>query len=298
MRTFHETEAALGAPTSLLVLDDWSGGKLAVARWSRQGANVVRSKADALRVVVNLGCESNLHYTQADVDITVPRNTGDIAVVPPGSASTTVVGGTIDVLEIFVETGSLGALGKCYSVAKPLFELANDDLRASAVGLLLAADGRFGGQLRAASATFGQSVLQLLSSRAAGGYDAFRGGLKPTTRRRIDDAIDAWLGAPGALQPNVTELAEAARLSLNQFIRAFREKTGTTPYQYMLARRRRRAMVLLRCPGMSVAEVSDRLGFSSPAHFIASFRQRFGATPGDYRNAILDPALLGPRPPV
>lgn len=299
MRTYEETLHALGAPLAAVALDDWCASKLVVARWSLHGAHVVRSRADALRVVVNLGCSSVLRYSQRGVeDITVTRRAGDIGIVPPGPASDTVIEGAIDVAEIFVDATSLSIGGAFHSAAGPIFGFTSDDLMASAVRLFLAAGGYGDVRPRAAAAMFGQTVLQLLASRAAETDNVSGGGLSPSTLRRINGVIDGRLARPDGLPPSVVELAEAARLSLSHFIRAFRKTTGTTPYQYMMGRRRQRAMALLRCTDKSVAEVSDELGFSSPAHFIASFRQRFGATPGDYRNAIVDPAIFGARSPA
>lgn len=37
---------------------------------------------------------------------------------------------------------------------------------------------------------------------------------------------------------------------------------------------------------ISVTKVSDSTGYASPSHFVASFRQRLGITPGTYRGAL------------
>jgi hypothetical protein len=52
--------------------------------------------------------------------------------------------------------------------------------------------------------------------------------------------------------------------------------------------RSERAMGLLAQPDHSVAEVADSTGYASPSHFVASFRQRLGVTPGTYREAVLN----------
>jgi AraC-like DNA-binding protein len=46
------------------------------------------------------------------------------------------------------------------------------------------------------------------------------------------------------------------------------------------------AMDLLRQPDLTVADVSDAAGYSSPAYFIASFRQQLGVTPRAYQPAV------------
>jgi len=47
-----------------------------------------------------------------------------------------------------------------------------------------------------------------------------------------------------------------------------------------MTRRCQRAIDLLRQPDLTVADVSDAVGDSSPAYFIASFRQQRDLTPG------------------
>ena len=45
----------------------------------------------------------------------------------------------------------------------------------------------------------------------------------------------------------------------------------------------REAKVLLHHTAMSVAEVSEKLGFATPSFFIRFFRQQTGQTPLQYR---------------
>jgi len=53
-----------------------------------------------------------------------------------------------------------------------------------------------------------------------------------------------------------------------------------------MARRCQRAMELLRQSKLTVGDVSEAAGYSSPAYFIASFRHQLGVTPGAYQRAI------------
>src|SRR5437899_9060892 len=100
--------------------------------------------------------------------------------------------------------------------------------------------------------------------------------------RLIAEAMDR----PSTVSPTDRELAATARLSTNHFIRSFRQMRGTTPHQFVVTRRCQRAMDLLRQPDLTVADVSDAAGYSSPAYFIASFRQQLGVTPGAYQRAV------------
>ena len=115
------------------------------------------------------------------------------------------------------------------------------------------------------------------------------GGLRPAARRRVERLIEERLDGPQRSVPSVEELAAEVGFSLNHFIRAFREATGTTPHQHVMALRQQRALALLGKPDLAVADVADLLGYSSPGYFGTVFRQKLGVTPGEYREAVFSP---------
>jgi AraC-like DNA-binding protein len=47
-----------------------------------------------------------------------------------------------------------------------------------------------------------------------------------------------------------------------------------------------RALSLLRVAQIPVGAVADEVGFSSPAHFVATFRAAMSVTPGAVRDAL------------
>ena len=98
--------------------------------------------------------------------------------------------------------------------------------------------------------------------------------------------ITAALEDATSPSPTLSQLACAASLSVNHFIRAFRQQTGVTPHRHVVLRRLERGITLLKKPGKSVAEVADRAGFATPAHFIATFRRTMGVTPGAFQAAL------------
>src|ERR1700728_2087481 len=95
-----------------------------------------------------------------------------------------------------------------------------------------------------------------------------------------------WSGAVAA-SPKLDQLADAACLSVNHFIRAFHQHTGVTPHRHVVLRRLERGITLLKKPGKSVAEVAHDVGFCTPAHFVAAFRRTMGVTPGALQTALL-----------
>lgn len=65
--------------------------------------------------------------------------------------------------------------------------------------------------------------------------------------------------------------------------RLFRAQTGETLHQHQLECRLKRACTMLECTSLTIREIAESLGFSSPAYFSELFRQKRGVTPGQYR---------------
>ncbi|WP_426240716.1 helix-turn-helix domain-containing protein [Pararhizobium sp. DWP1-1-3] len=84
---------------------------------------------------------------------------------------------------------------------------------------------------------------------------------------------------------SIAEVAEACNLSRGYFIRAFRETTGMTPYQWLLSERIDRARGMLRTSNASLAEVAITCGFADQSHFTRVFSTVVGATPGAWRRS-------------
>lgn len=97
--------------------------------------------------------------------------------------------------------------------------------------------------------------------------------------------IDTYLEAHADTPITLGILAELANLSVFHFARLFKQTTGGSPYQYVLARKMRQAQQLLRANDMAVADVSDALGFASPANFAVAFKRATGHSPLDFRRS-------------
>lgn len=82
---------------------------------------------------------------------------------------------------------------------------------------------------------------------------------------------------------SISEVAQVCNLSRGYFIRAFRETTGMTPYQWVLRERIDRARILLRSSDTPLAEVAIACGFADQSHFTRVFASIVGTTPGNWR---------------
>lgn len=92
-----------------------------------------------------------------------------------------------------------------------------------------------------------------------------------------------WMSANLHREIDVNALARRARMSPRTFARRFREQTGTTPLQWLLTSRVRRAQELLETTRRSIDEIALRSGFDSPVTFRERFRRIVGLSPRAYR---------------
>ena len=98
-------------------------------------------------------------------------------------------------------------------------------------------------------------------------------------QRHIDEELD------------IDALARRAGMSARTFARRFREQTGTTPLQWLLTTRIRRAQELLETTRRSVDEIARRSGFESAVTFRARFRKVVGLNPTEYRTRFHAPSI-------
>ncbi|MEV0406884.1 helix-turn-helix domain-containing protein [Actinoallomurus sp. NPDC050550] len=90
------------------------------------------------------------------------------------------------------------------------------------------------------------------------------------------------------LKDDITLEGMAARcgMSTRTFSRRFREHTGTTPLQWLLRARVRRAQYLLEHTDHSVERIAVQAGFGSATAFRERFKRVAGTTPQTYRAAF------------
>lgn len=82
---------------------------------------------------------------------------------------------------------------------------------------------------------------------------------------------------------STARLAKRAEVSVAHFSRIFRDATGASPHQYVLAARLDLARKLLAQSNLPIARIAAECGFCSQSHLTASFRDAHSATPAQYR---------------
>jgi AraC family transcriptional regulator len=79
------------------------------------------------------------------------------------------------------------------------------------------------------------------------------------------------------------ELASVAGLSVSQFSRQFKARTGLAPHRFLLGLRVDEACRMLRSDTAPIADIASRCGFSHQEHLTRVMRAHLGTTPGALR---------------
>jgi AraC-like DNA-binding protein len=124
-------------------------------------------------------------------------------------------------------------------------------------------------------------VLLIEALRSTPGDDAPPGLLRGLADTRLARAMRQMHGQV-ARSWTVAQLAKAAALSRSAFFEHFTRTVGMPPMEYLLAWRMAVARDLLRRQGLPVAEVAERVGYSSASTFSTAFSRVVGQPPGRY----------------
>ncbi|WP_042430974.1 AraC family transcriptional regulator [Streptacidiphilus anmyonensis] len=98
--------------------------------------------------------------------------------------------------------------------------------------------------------------------------------LGPALQAMHENAAHPW---------TVPELAGISGLSRAAFARVFREALGQAPMQYLTEWRMTLARDHLRAGDLTLPQISDAVGYSSPFAFAAAFRRHHAEPPGTWR---------------
>jgi AraC family transcriptional regulator len=101
--------------------------------------------------------------------------------------------------------------------------------------------------------------------------------------------IEAYIACNLHSTIRIADLSRVVRFSRWRFKRAFKERFGLTPHQYVIRRRVERAQTLMTISSDPLREISVECGFSDQFHFSNLFHKIVGQRPGAWRRLVNAP---------
>jgi AraC-like DNA-binding protein len=108
-----------------------------------------------------------------------------------------------------------------------------------------------------------------------------RGGLAAWQERLAKEMLRADL----AFEPCMADIAQACRMPVNRFVRAFRKTIGMPPHRWLRGVRVERARDLLFSSTLSLSQIACECGFADQSHLTRVFVDAVGTPPGAWRQA-------------
>jgi len=99
----------------------------------------------------------------------------------------------------------------------------------------------------------------------------------------FSDAVKQWLNERLAEPYRLERLARSFAVSPRTLLRRFRAETRESPLSYLQGARIDAAKLLLASTALSVAAITERVGYANVSTFVRFFGRQEGTTPGKYR---------------
>jgi transcriptional regulator GlxA family with amidase domain len=135
------------------------------------------------------------------------------------------------------------------------------------------------------AAAFGELAIQALaqSMQMEQGIIPRPIDVEPSSLARVTRVL-RMINSDKDIPHHLNSLAQIARLSPYHFLRVFEGLTGTTPHQYLLRARLRRAAIRLREESTRISDIALGCGFGDISNFNRRFRAEFDVSPRAYRS--------------
>jgi transcriptional regulator GlxA family with amidase domain len=100
----------------------------------------------------------------------------------------------------------------------------------------------------------------------------------------FSDAVKQWLKTRLAEPYRLERLARSFAVSPRTLLRRFQAEAGESPLSFLQRARIEAAKVLLASTPLSVAAITERVGYANLSTFVRFFGRQEGMTPGKYRS--------------
>lgn len=114
---------------------------------------------------------------------------------------------------------------------------------------------------------------------------------KPSQNREVSSLVDtiiSYIKKNYAYITSEKDIANAVNISISYMNKRFKAEMRSTPMKHLTSYRVQRAIILLESTDLSVAEISNSVGFSDPNYFCLVFKKHCnGLSPSAYRKKLL-----------
>lgn len=111
-------------------------------------------------------------------------------------------------------------------------------------------------------------------------------GLNPQRQLRYSEKIMNWIEVHYSEEISLDTLADHLHISKYYVSRIFKQETGATLMDYILARRIRQACLLLTTGNKGIEQISIEVGMNNFPYFCQAFKKLVGITPMKYRKKL------------
>ncbi|MCY9691574.1 AraC family transcriptional regulator [Paenibacillus alginolyticus] len=142
-------------------------------------------------------------------------------------------------------------------------------------------------QLDAKQQNFALLLLQTFQFLYAKGFgNPMDHGLNPQRQLRYSEKIMNWIEVHYSEEISLDTLADHLHISKYYVSRIFKQETGATLMDYILARRIRQACLLLTTSNKGIEQISIEVGMNNFPYFCQAFKKLVDMTPMKYRKKL------------
>ncbi len=129
---------------------------------------------------------------------------------------------------------------------------------------------------------YAESLATALAARLLSQYRGTRSPIGGLPKRQLQQLLE-YIDENVARDLSLQELASVVSASGSHFNVLFKKSTGSSPHQFVLRARVRRAVDLITGSSLELSEIALRCGFANQSHMSRSVRRFHGITPAELR---------------
>lgn len=127
-----------------------------------------------------------------------------------------------------------------------------------------------------------QQIVGIVSNESL--EDDLNGSLRQNHISTIERAKE-FINGNFSTDISLYQIADYSCVSPFHFSRIFKKFTSFTPHQYLQNIRLKHGQVLLKNSALPISDIACQAGFNSADYFATAFKQRYGATPTEFRGS-------------